>query len=99
MKIRCLFGHNKRLMPKLWREGERDTGRPGPSKACTRCGKLWYDYFMWIPTIEGRRFVSVFPYYEGQTPPHGYDSWTAYRDAVKRGRAEWLEGMIERYKV
>ena len=66
-------------MPKLIREGERDTGRPGPVKACTRCSKLWYDYAIWIGTVEGRRYNSELPYYEGQTPPKGYKTWEDYR--------------------
>lgn len=85
------FTHKKRLMPKLIREGERNTGRPGPKYACTRCGKLWYDYAIYVGTIEGRRYSSTLPFYEGQRPPKGYASWKEYRLAVNRGREEFLK--------
>lgn len=77
-------------MPRLPREGERDTGKPGPTHACTRCGKLWYDYVMYVRSAEGKRFASLLPYYEGQRPPEPYKTWREMREAHERGIQQLL---------
>lgn len=82
MKLKCLLGHRKRVMPWLF---QRD-GTRGPAQACTDCGKLWYDYNYTVVPIEGTWFRR--PMYEGQRPPHGHESWKAYHAALWRGVEE-----------
>lgn len=91
MKIRCLLGHKKRLMPRL---RERHDNRPGPKKACTRCGKLWYDYVIFVPSPERSLFSSLGPQYEGQRPPQGYGSWQEYHERMRKA----IQRLVEKAK-
>lgn len=80
MKLRCLLGHSWRDMPRLM---ELEPRRPGPKKACTRCGALKYDYVMFVPSPERSLFSNLGPHYEGQTPPKGFDSWSEYHKKIR----------------
>ncbi len=53
---------------------------PKPDRACLRCGKIKYDWVLYVPSIEMGLFSNVGPQYEGQSPPEGYESWEEYKD-------------------
>src|SRR5690349_5989329 len=89
--ILCLFGiHKKKEMPWLMEKRNR---KPGPKKACTRCGKCWYDYIFFIGSPERSLFSYSNQQYEGQRPPKDYGSWDEYYTARRRGIDELLERM------
>lgn len=92
MKIRCLFGHKWRAVP--WfkpRDFDRDWRRP--EKMCMRCFKEWRTrVVLRITSAEGPG-IGYYgpPYYEGQTPPEGYESWAVYRQ-------EGIDKLLKRVK-
>ncbi len=82
-KVFCLFGiHKMRKMP--WMQ-TRD-GSPKPDRACLRCGRIKYDWSLYVPSIEGPRSNYMNPQYEGQRPPEGYASWAEYRVRMRKAR-------------
>lgn len=80
--IRCTFGmHDWRLLPKFKSRDFQDDWS-NPTKICKRCFKTWRKrYDLRIPSAEGPGWRYYMPpYWEGQTPPAGYSSWTERND-------------------
>lgn len=89
MRIRCLLGHEWRQVP-WFKPMDLDHRWRQPEKMCMRCFKEWRKSYSFIITsIEGPGIgYYMAPYYEGQTPPKGWDSWGAYN---KHCREEMLK--------
>ena len=96
MKLKCIFtGHRWHMMP--WLKERRQPGvwfqMPGPKKACLECGRLKYDYVLFIPSIEsglGPHFE-----YEGQWL-RDYSSYAEFAAARKKAREELLSMIREK---
>lgn len=85
--MKCFGFHKWRKMP--WMK-TRDAS-PKPDKACVRCGKIRYDWVMYIHSAEGPGMGYYLPpFWEGQTPPEGFSSWKE----VSERRQESLKKML-----
>jgi hypothetical protein len=84
MKIRCLFGHNWREVPKF---KPRDSKHwSNPTKVCLRCFKQSrkrYDIIVESAAGPGWRYYLP-PHWEGQSVPKGYSSWEEYRERTNQ---------------
>lgn len=92
MRIRCRLGiHKWHRMP--WMR-TRDFS-PKPDHACLECGRIKYDWVLYVKSIEGPGLWSnLSPQYEGQTPPEGYDSWQEYRTKVRASHQKFLNDSL-----
>lgn len=71
---------------------------PKPDHACLRCGKIKYDWVLYIPTIEASLFASSGPQWEGQSPPPGYSSWKEVAERRNAAIKRMLEDMRKERK-
>lgn len=85
--MKCFGFHKWKKMP--WMK-TRDRS-PRPDWACLRCGKIKYDWVLYIPTIEAGLGDHLPPFWEGQTPPEGFSSWKE----VSQHRQETIKRMLE----
>lgn len=85
--MKCIVLHKYKVMP--WMK-TRD-GSPMPDKACVRCGKIRYDWVMYITSAEGKGIgYYMGPQWDGQTAPSEYGTWDNYWKRMEIAKKELL---------